>query len=215
MSSPSTHSFDALHLASVPVRPVHRAPSEYSGKREATRQRLMDACAELIVQSGFEAISMTAVAEEAGITRQTVYRYFSNSRALVRATLMRGGRELLEGQLVVFGRQGEPKELLVDAVMSAIGVVRHNALLRTAWASRDYPQAMLRSIFDPSFAVEAVEGLRPIAQQLGWSERDSREAYELIARTVMSFLTMPPRASQSDAELRDLLRRRLLPALGA
>ena len=49
---------------------------------------------------------MTAVAEEAGIIRQAVYRYFSNSREVVRATLMRGGRELLEGRLVVFRGAG-------------------------------------------------------------------------------------------------------------
>ena len=74
---------------------------------------------------------------------------------------------------------------------------------------------MLRSTFDPAFASRAVEGLRPIARQLGWSERDTREAYEVIARTVMSFLTIPPSAELSESELRGVLHRRLLPALGA
>ena len=195
--------------------PGGRLPLDaFTGKRAATRDRLMDACAELIVREGFEAVSMTAVAEEAGITRQTVYRYFPNAREVVRATLVRGGRELLEGQLLVFRQDGDPSDLLVDAVLAALRLIRHNALLRTAWDSRDYPQAILRSIFDPAFMARGVEGLRPIAKQLGWSDQETREAYETIARAVTSFLTVPPDPSLGEDDLRGLLQRRLLPALG-
>ena len=201
-----------------PVRPRMAAsrlnPEAFTGKRAATRHRLMDACAQLIVRDGFDAISMTAIAEQAGITRQTVYRYFPNARELVHATLMRGGRELLEGQILAFQGQGDPRERLVEAVMGALQMIRHNPLLRTAWASRDYPQAMLRSVFDPSFVDRGVEGLAPIALQLGWNARDTREAYEIIARSVLSFLTVPPPDDVSEDALRDTLRRRLLPALG-
>jgi len=61
---------------------------------------------------------------------------------------------------------------------------------------------MSSSIFDPSFAVPGIEGLRPIAARLGWSERDTREACELIVENVMSFLEIPPLETQADAELR-------------
>ena len=219
MSSPSTTPTPIHPLPNVtPIRPRMAAsrsnPEAFTGKRAATRHRLMDAAAQLIVRDGFDAVSMTAVAEEAGITRQTVYRYFPNARELVRATLMRGGRDLLEGQILAFQGQGEAPDLLVDAVMAALQTIRHNPLLRTAWASRDYPQAMLRSVFDPAFVSRGVEGLAPIARQLGWSERDTHEAYELIARSVLSYLTVPPQDEVSEDELRGMLRRRLLPALG-
>jgi len=232
MSSSSTPSPSAPpYLTSVPgsagavrpdssrAEPPGRAreqpdPPRFSGKRAATRHRLMDACGAIIVRDGFAAVSMTAVAEEAGITRQTVYRYFPNARELVRATLMRGGRELLEGQLLVFREEGDPRELLIEAVMAALRLIRQTDLLRTAWDSRDYPQAMLRATFDPAFTVRAVEGLRPLAERLGWSEQDTEEAYEVIARTVMSFLTIPPPETLSEGKLRNQLHRRLLPALG-
>ncbi|MBJ19862.1 MAG: TetR/AcrR family transcriptional regulator [bacterium] len=217
MSGPTTHPAPTAHLKTVPTRPAAKRgefPGLFSGKRAATRHRLMDACGAIIVRDGFEAVSMTSVAEEAGITRQSVYRYFPNAREVVRATLTRGGRELLEGQLLVFNEEGDPRELLVEAIMAALHLVENNALLRTAWASRDYPQAMLRSTFDPAFASLALEGLRPIALRLGWSDRETREAHEVIARTVMSFLTIPPSELLSPAELRDALRRRFLPALG-
>jgi AcrR family transcriptional regulator len=218
MSSPTIQPAEISHLKAVPSGSASsglQKPTGFSGKRIATRHRLMDACGAIIVRDGFEAVSMTSVAEEAGITRQTVYRYFPNAREVVRAALMRSGRELLEGQLLVFSEDGEPRELLIEAIMAALRLIENNALLRTAWASRDYPQAMLRSTFDPAFASRAVEGLKPIARRLGWGERDTEEAYEVIARTVMSFLTIPPRAELSESDLRDMLHRRLLPALGA
>lgn len=218
MSVPTTKVAAISHLKAVPsgsAAASFEAPKAFTGKRAATRHRLMDACGAIIVRDGFEAVSMTSVADEAGITRQTVYRYFPNAREVVRAALMRGGRELLEGQLLVFSEEGDPRELLVESVMAALRLIDHNALLRTAWASRDYPQAMLRSTFDPAFASRAIQGLRPVALKLGWTERDTREAYEVIARTVMSFLTIPPPESLSEADLREVLERRLLPALGA
>jgi len=216
MSSP-TPSLPSMESAG-PMRPRMSAsrlkPEEFTGKRAATRHSLMDACAALIVRDGFDAVSMTGVAEQAGITRQTVYRYFPNAREVVRATLVRGGRELLEGQILVFEEEGDPRDLLVEAVMAALQTIRHNALLRTAWSSRDYPQAMLRWVSDPAFVALGVEGLTPIARKLGWSDTDTHEAYEIIARSVLSFLTIPPSDRLSEDALRGVLRRRLLPALG-
>jgi len=220
MSSPSIHPILPRSMAAVSAAPpsapdsAPTPPASFTGKRAATRHRLMDACEKLIVRDGFESVSMTSVAIEAGITRQTVYRYFPNAREVVRVTLLRAGRELLEGQVLVFQEEGEPGELIVEAVMAALGVIRHNALLRTAWESRDYPQAILRSIFDPAFVARGVEGLQPIARKLHWEDGDTREAYEIIARAVMSFLTLPPPADLSDDEIRRRLTRRLLPALG-
>ena len=212
--TPSLPSRESLR----PMRPRMAASrpksEEFTGKRAATRHRLMDVCAALVVRDGFEAVSMSAVAEQAGVTRQTVYRYFPNAREVVRATLMRGGRELLEGQILVFEKEGDPRDLLVEAVMAALQTIRHNALLRTAWASRDYPQAMLRSVFAPAFVARGVEGLTPIARKLGWSDAETREAYEIIARSVLSLLTIPPSDRLSEEALRGVLRRRLPPALG-
>lgn len=218
MSSPSTQPFPS-YIQPVGPRKTPPSPTERrspsAGKRAATRHRLMDACGSLIVRDGFNGVSMTAVAAEAGITRQTVYRYFPNARVLVKDTLMRGGRELLEAQLLIFSEEGDPRDLLVEAVMAALRMIEQNALLRCAWSSRDYPQAMLRATFDAAYVSRAVEGLAPVARRLGWSVRDTHEAYEVIARTVMSFLTIPAPHRVSESELRRVLYRRMLPALGA
>jgi len=91
MSSPTIEPTPISHLKAVPSGSATarvETPDVFSGKRAATRHRLMDACGTIIIRDGFEAVSMTSVAEEAGITRQTVYRYFPNAREVVRTTLM-------------------------------------------------------------------------------------------------------------------------------
>ncbi len=185
-----------------------------SGKRVATRHRLMDACGEIIVREGFAAVSMSSVAEKAGITRQTVYGYFSNSREVIFATLVRAGLAVLEGQLRVLASDGPPRELLVEAVMTALRLIDESELQRKAWSSEDFPHCMLRATLDPVFVSRAVEGMGPLARRLGWNRAETWEAYEIVARTVVSLLVTPP-AKVDEAGLRDILHRRLIPALGA
>ena len=65
---------EATHSTSAVEADVHSNRPELKGKRAATRLRLINACSKIIVDSGFRAVSMTAIAEQAGITRQTAYR---------------------------------------------------------------------------------------------------------------------------------------------
>lgn len=51
--------------------------------REFRRQQLVSAALELAVESGVEAVTITAVAKRAGISRASVYEYFSSSADLI------------------------------------------------------------------------------------------------------------------------------------
>ncbi|MFD0062250.1 TetR/AcrR family transcriptional regulator [Streptomyces sp. NPDC056690] len=72
-----------------PVEPVtnstslRRAPVQ---QRSAERlSRILDACAELLDEGGYEELSTRAVAVRAGVPIGSVYRFFGNKRALVDA----------------------------------------------------------------------------------------------------------------------------------
>lgn len=54
-------------------------------ERTAVRERLMAAAAEVLLDAGYEAFSLRKVAERAGFTATTIYRYFSDRDALVLA----------------------------------------------------------------------------------------------------------------------------------
>ncbi|MFD9498614.1 TetR family transcriptional regulator [Streptomyces sp. NPDC060035] len=64
-------------------RNLRRAPVQ---QRSADRlARILDACAGLLDETGYEQLSTRAVADRAGVPIGSVYRFFSNKRGLVEA----------------------------------------------------------------------------------------------------------------------------------
>ncbi|MGH3139427.1 MAG: TetR/AcrR family transcriptional regulator, partial [Gaiellales bacterium] len=57
-----------------------------------TRQRVLDAAATLFDQRGFDGASVAAIAEEAGVSEETVYARFRNKRTLLGEVIRRAVR---------------------------------------------------------------------------------------------------------------------------
>ena len=53
----------------------------------SSREKILDAAMEVFAQAGYRRASMDQVAEAAGLTRQTVYHYFSSKAELFRASV--------------------------------------------------------------------------------------------------------------------------------
>ncbi|WP_064456332.1 TetR/AcrR family transcriptional regulator [Streptomyces hygroscopicus] len=67
----------------VPIPPLRRHPVQ---RRSAERLgRILDACAELLDEMSYEELSTRAVAERANVPIGSVYRFFSNKRAMAEA----------------------------------------------------------------------------------------------------------------------------------
>jgi AcrR family transcriptional regulator len=70
-----------------PTAPLRRAPVQ---RRSAERlTRILDACADLLDEVGYEALSTRAVALRAGVPIGSVYRFFGNKRAMADALAQR------------------------------------------------------------------------------------------------------------------------------
>ena len=69
-----------------------RVPTQERGERRVTE--LLDAAASLLAEVGYEATTLTAVAERAGASIGALYQYFPNKEAIVRALLVQYGAEL-------------------------------------------------------------------------------------------------------------------------
>ncbi|MEW1637656.1 TetR/AcrR family transcriptional regulator [Streptomyces sp. NPDC093801] len=78
-----------------PAHPLRRTPVQ---QRSADRlARILDACAELLDETGYENLSTRAVALRAGVPIGSVYRFFGNKRAMAAALARRNLDRYAEG----------------------------------------------------------------------------------------------------------------------
>jgi AcrR family transcriptional regulator len=102
------------------------APSGARMPQAQRREQLLDAALELIARAGWEALSVEAVAREAGVNRVVVYRSFASLPVLVGALLLREQRRI-EGALdAIVPRDPAgttPRALLVNALDGLLDAV--------------------------------------------------------------------------------------------
>ncbi len=67
--------------------PLRRVPVQ--GRSVARVARMLDACAELVDEIGYEALTTTLLAERAGVAIGSIYQFFPDKRAVVQALTMR------------------------------------------------------------------------------------------------------------------------------
>ncbi|MCK2214606.1 TetR family transcriptional regulator [Actinomadura sp. ATCC 31491] len=72
---------------------LRRRPAQ---RRSARRvERMLDACAELLDESGYEALSTTRIAERAGVAIGSVYQFFPDKRAITQELTRRNVEEFV------------------------------------------------------------------------------------------------------------------------
>ena len=71
----------------APVGPLRRVPVQ--GRSLARVQRMLDACAELVDEVGYDGLTTTLLAERAGVAIGSVYQFFPDKRAIVQALTLR------------------------------------------------------------------------------------------------------------------------------
>lgn len=105
---------------------LRRAPVQ---RRSAERlTRILDACAELLDEVGYDALSTRAVALRAGVPIGSVYRFFGNKRQMADALAQRNLEHFTER---VAERLGEPGEGGWRTAMDAV-LDEYLAMKRTA-----------------------------------------------------------------------------------
>jgi AcrR family transcriptional regulator len=113
-----------------------RTPSEAAKPRrryaprmppERRREQLLDAALRVIVEQGYEGVSIEAVARTAGVTRPVIYDHFPNLGTLLQALIEREEYHALQQlSTVVPGEpegRGEPAELFAAGVRRFLDAV--------------------------------------------------------------------------------------------
>lgn len=173
-----------------------------SSRGEQTRERIIDAGFALIRQVGIRRLAMEAVAEEAGVSRAALYRYFPNKDTLVDEVLETNARglrreltRLLENRRTLATKVGAaarfghfpPRDLLV------LGLTETDpeslAMLLTTGAHRFLERAI--RFWEPH--VEEAKRRDEVDGSV-----DTRQGAEWIARSLFSLATIPTLTVDAD-----------------
>ncbi|MFI2271841.1 MULTISPECIES: TetR family transcriptional regulator [Catenuloplanes] len=83
-----------MSTTAVTAGPLRRVPVQ--GRSVARVQRMLDACAELVDEVGYEGLTTTLLAERAEVAIGSVYQFFPDKRAIVQALALRNMEAYLE-----------------------------------------------------------------------------------------------------------------------
>jgi AcrR family transcriptional regulator len=93
----------------------------------ARREQLLDVTKAIVAERGFHAVSIEAVAREAGITRPVVYGHFQDLQALLEALVEREGERALSQLATVLPTslaEGDPREELLAGMRGYLEAVQ-------------------------------------------------------------------------------------------
>jgi len=186
------------------------------GTEDEARRRIVEAATACLDRVGLAKTSLSDVAAEAGVTRQTVYRYFPSLKDILRAVALAGVEEFagrMERHLASFGTAAEAAvESVVFAVRTLPGEPHMGLLLQAGEA--DFFTDGVVSPLAFSYGARILRNL-----PVDWAgagidgDEDLQGLAEVLMRLFLSFLQYPSTPPLTDDELRALVRRWIGPAL--
>lgn len=177
-------------------------------------ERILAATVDLVTRYGAAATTLSAVADELGITRRTLYRYFDGVDDLFRTVGDRAFASYQEQLATATAHLTDPADLAVESVAWIVESIPNEPLL-TLLLDVGHAETFTRAMLAPEVVARCREIL--LQRNVDWTpvaptEHAMDELVEFLLRVVQSLLLAPP--ERSGAELRAFLRRWMGPALG-
>ena len=189
-----------------------------SEKPADVQQRLLDSAETCYAQFGLTKTTMEDVARWAGLSRATVYRYFENRDDLLMGVVEREARRTAADIGLRIRSIRDPGKYIVEGVLQSLAEIPKRpalSMLFLADAVGVTSRLLLTSERLVSIGLELLLPVIEPAREKGLL-RDSVDVdttIEWIFRILTSYLTVPSPLASSEEDMRDLLRRMLLPAL--
>lgn len=183
----------------------------------ATRRRVLDAAAELLTRDGLD-VSMEAIAQQAGVTRMTVYRQLGSRDQVLVAVLLDQSAAVAGDLHEILGDAGRPfAERVVDAIVLVVLTVRASPVLSffvqgvtpTQIGSLDEEDRFLAGVWKlllPYFEAAA---------EAGELRAEARPTLDWTLRQILLQLVVEGATTASADGLRAELRRFFVPSISA
>lgn len=160
----------------------------------SVREQLLAAALDAATVHGISRLSMGDVARTAGLSRQTLYRYFPNKEALVAEVVADETGRLIEQVLVAGARHDDPRDRLEAGFLAALRAAREHALLDRL--VRTEPETLLPMLVADGGPVIAM--VRPVVETVvaaGQPHLDAvrlRRLADVITRLLISYAVAAP-----------------------
>lgn len=190
----------------APLRPGPAAPDA----AERIRERILDAATACMVEEGLHGRAHARIAERAGVSRPTVYKYVGDQDAILAAIVDREFDRFVDAVLPYLRSSDDLRAHLVDAVVFVVGYAHQNELLQKAL--RDHPELILPALTTGSGpllerAAEVFEEQLGRALELaGATGVTARDAVDWMFRIIVSLIAAPGAAEQDPEDVRRSVR---------
>lgn len=196
-------------------------PSEakpLSEEQTAVQQRLLDAAEKCFAQLGLTKTTMEDVAQSAGMSRATVYRYFKNRDGLLLGVVEREAKRTAVDLRKRLAGISDPGEYIIEGIVQSLVEIPKRPALSMLFGpeavgltSRLVLSSGRLAEIGLSLLIPVIEPAR--AKGVLNDQIDFHVMIEWIFRILSSYLTVPSSFANSEDEMRELLRSMLLPAL--
>jgi AcrR family transcriptional regulator len=160
----------------------------------SVRTQLMVAALDAATVHGITKLSMGDVARTAGLSRQTLYRYFPNKDALVAEVVAEETARLIEQVLAAGAQHEDPRDRLEAGFLAALRATREHALLDRL--VRTEPETLVPLLVADGGPVIAM--VRPVVETVVASGQPHLDAVRLrrladvITRLLVSYAVSAP-----------------------
>ncbi|MFD5827420.1 TetR family transcriptional regulator [Lentzea sp. NPDC060358] len=182
------------------------------------RLPIIEAAIELTARTGWAAVTMGRLAEQVGVSRQTVYNEIGSKNALADAMMAHELGRFLAVVGDAFDRHADDLvEAVHDAVRDVLELARDNLLVRaiasaTHGADTELVPLLTTQARTLLAEVEGVLTARVAAYPTGLDDERARVLIDLITRTVLSHVIQPSGTPASTADGLAWLASRVLEA---
>lgn len=189
-----------------------------SEEQVVVQQRLLDAAEKCFAQFGLTKTTMEDVAQSAGMSRATVYRYFKNRDELLLGVVEREANRTAKDLKIKLASITDPGEYIIEGIVQSLVEIPKRPALAMLFGPDAVGLTSRLVLSSGRLAEIGLSLLIPViepAREKGVlnDNIDFDVMIEWIFRILSSYLTVPSAVSNSEDEMRQLLRSMLLPAL--
>jgi AcrR family transcriptional regulator len=200
-------------VADAVARPPQVAPWHVEVPPTESRERIIAAASRCLARFGLERTSISAIAREARVSRQTIYNYFETKQEIIEEALEIAASNAAERIIAAAKENTSAAGFVVELCMSSLDEYTRNPAISPVIPLLQGADARKTVLAAHGMAV-ARHFVEPVLAYVPDRASDIDEMTETLLRFVLSLLTLESDITRSPDALRGYLHRVLVPAMG-